>query len=129
ERLLERPMWLYVFGHELTHAASGLLFGAKIHSFKAKSTGGEVRLSKSNAFIALSPYIFPVYALVLIAIYAVTRHWWDPPQLKPVFQFLLGLTVAFHAMLTFSAIHKHQTDLKVLGFFLSGVLIVFGNVL
>ncbi len=129
ERFLARPMWLYVFGHELTHALTGVLSGAKVHSFKAKSTGGEVRLSKSNAFIALSPYVVPLYALAIILVYAITRHWWNPPQLVPAFQFVLGLTMSFHISLTISAIHKHQPDLKVLGFFLSGVLICLGNVL
>ena len=55
--------------------------------------------------------------------------WWNPPQLRPVFQFLLGMAVAFHMSLTISAVHSHQADLKVLGFFLSSVLIVIGNVL
>ncbi len=129
ERFVAKPMWLYVFGHELTHVVSGVLSGAKIHSFKAKSTGGEVRLSKSNAFIALSPYIFPLYALIMLGVYAITHHWWNPPQLFPVFQYLLGVAIAFHISLTISAIHKHQPDLKVLGHFLSGVLIALGNVL
>lgn len=129
ERLLTRPMWLYVFGHEMTHALTGMLSGAKVHSFKARSTGGEVRLSKSNAFIALSPYIVPLYLLVVVLIYTVTRRWWNPPQLLPAFQFLLGVALAFHISLTVSAVHRHQPDLKVLGLFLSGVLIVIGNTL
>ena len=129
ERLLTKPMWLYVFGHEMTHALTAVLSGAKVHSFKAKSTGGEVRLSKSNAFIAISPYIIPIYLVVIVLVYAVTRRWWNPPQLLPVFQFLLGAALAFHISLTISAIHRHQPDLKVLGFFLSGVLILMGNTL
>lgn len=129
ERVLSRPMWLYVFGHEMTHALTGLLSGAKVHSFKAKSSGGEVRLSKSNAFIALSPYVIPIYLVGVALIYAMTRHWWNPPQLLPVFQFMLGLALAFHISLTISAVHRHQPDLKVLGFFLSGVLILMGNTL
>ncbi|MBV9079587.1 MAG: hypothetical protein JO102_00545, partial [Elusimicrobia bacterium] len=51
ERVTARPMWLYVVGHELTHAASGLLSGARIYSLRAGSHGGEVELSKSNGFI------------------------------------------------------------------------------
>src|SRR4051812_1792564 len=68
ERILARPMWLYVFGHELTHAVTGLMSGARIHSFKARSHGGEVELSKANAFIALSPYVVPLYAVLLIGV-------------------------------------------------------------
>lgn len=129
ERLLVKPMWLYVVGHELTHVFTGVLSGARVHSFEAKSNGGQVKLSKSNAVIALSPYIVPFYGLGLILVYVVTRHWWNPPQLRLVFQFLLGAALAFHISLTVSAIHKHQSDLKVLGFFLSGVLILMGNLL
>jgi hypothetical protein len=129
ERLITKPMWLYVVGHELTHAISGLMMGAKVHSFKAKSSGGEVRLSKSNAFIALSPYIVPLYALLLAGLYALTRYAWNPPYLRPAFEFAMGAAMTFHASLTISAIHKHQPDLKVLGHFLSAELILLGNVL
>ena len=46
ERFLTKPMNVYVFGHELTHAITGILSGAKVHSFKSSSKGGEVRLSR-----------------------------------------------------------------------------------
>lgn len=127
EKLIRRPMWLYVFGHELTHAFTGLLSGARIHSFKAGTKGGEVRLSKSNAFIALSPYIFPLYAIGVVVIFAGIQHFWPKRETMWIFQFLLGMAMAFHISLTFAAFHKHQSDLKVLGFFLSGTLIVLGN--
>ena len=129
ERLVARPMWLYVVGHELTHAFSGLLSGAKIYSLRAGSHGGEVRLSKSNGFIALSPYVVPFYAIVVLGLYAAARKWWNPPAVFPSFQVLLGAALAFHFSLTFSALHGHQSDLKVLGFALSGVLIAIGNAL
>jgi len=95
-RWIHKPMWFYVLGHELTHAASGLLSGAKIHSLKAGSKGGEVRLSKTNAFVALSPYIFPFYTVLFLLIYALIRHWWEPKELDYAFQFIMGLTLAFH---------------------------------
>jgi len=40
ERLFHKPMWLYVIGHELTHAVSGFLSGARIYKFKVSSKGG-----------------------------------------------------------------------------------------
>lgn len=128
-RLLFKPVWLYVFGHELTHAISGFLSGARIYSFKASAAGGEVKLSKSNAFIALAPYVVPIYTAFIIAVYAVTRHWWLNIWGERGFQFLLGLSLAFHLSMTFSAVHGRQSDLKILGFFLSGVLIILGNTL
>lgn len=129
ERMLTKPMWLYVVGHELTHAVSGLLSGAKIYSLRAGSKAGEVQLSKSNAFIALSPYVVPFYAVVVVALYAAAHRWWHPPAVVPTFQVLLGATLAFHFSLTFSAIHGQQSDLKIVGFFLSTVVIAIGNAL
>lgn len=129
ERLIAKPMWLYVVGHELTHAVSGVLSGAKIYSLKATAKNGEVQLSKSNAFIALSPYVVPFYAVLVVALYAAAKRWWFPPAVAPSFQILLGASLAFHFSLTFQAVHGQQTDLKVLGIFLSCVLIAIGNAL
>lgn len=127
EQLLKKPMWIYVVGHELTHAVSGIMSGARVHSFKATSKGGEVKLSKSNAFIALSPYIIPFYSILVILTYALAVHFWPRNEVVWGFEVLLGATLAFHLSLTWSALHKHQSDLKVLGFLLSGVLIALGN--
>jgi hypothetical protein len=129
ERIFNRPMWLYVFGHELTHAISGLLTGARIYQFKASSKGGEVRLSKSNAFVAISPYIIPLYLIVVVALYAIIKNWYSSQWLDMGFQFLLGATLAFHISLTAHAVHRHQSDLKVMGMFLSVVIITLGNAL
>jgi hypothetical protein len=129
ERLISKPMWLYIVGHELTHAVSGILSGAKIHSIHAGSKDGEVHLSKSNAFIALSPYVVPFYAVIVVVLYAAARRWWNPPQILPTFQLLLGFTLALHFSLTFTAVHGQQSDLKVVGFFLSTILIAVGNAL
>jgi hypothetical protein len=129
ERMLPRPMWLYVVGHELTHAVSGLLSGAKIHSIKASHKEGEVRLSKSNAFIALSPYVLPFYSGLVLILYAIAKSIWPPATILPTFQVLLGATLAFHFSLTLSALHRQQSDLRVVGFFLSGMIIAVGNAL
>ena len=129
QKVIHKPLWFYVFAHELTHAISGLLSGARIHSFKATSKGGEVRLSKSNAFVALSPYIVPFYTVLAIVIYALIQRWWPHPLQTPLFQFFIGMTLAFHWFFTWEAVHTHQPDLKILGLFLSGVLILLGNVL
>jgi hypothetical protein len=45
------------------------------------------------------------------------------------FQFVLGLTLAFHLSMTASAIHKKQPDLKVMGIFLSVMVIAIMNTL
>jgi hypothetical protein len=129
EKILTKPMTLYVFGHELTHAISGILSGAKIHSFRATSKGGEVRMSHSNLFVALSPYIVPIYAIAIILVVSLVRIWWKHPFLPPVFQFFLGASLAFHFSMTANAVHKKQPDLKIMGLFLSAIVIAIGNAL
>src|SRR5215475_12752418 len=65
--LLPKPMWVYVFGHELTHALWAWLFGGRVKQFKATSQGGHVVVTKSNFLIALAPYFFPLYAVLVVA--------------------------------------------------------------
>jgi hypothetical protein len=59
--LLPKPMWIYVFGHELTHALWAWLFGGQVKKMKVSSAGGQVVVSKSNFLIVLAPYFFPLY--------------------------------------------------------------------
>jgi hypothetical protein len=53
--LLPKPMWIYVFGHELTHVLWVWLFGGSVKKFKVTSNGGHVIVDKTNFIIALSP--------------------------------------------------------------------------
>jgi hypothetical protein len=52
---LPTPMWIYVVGHELTHALWALMFGGRVKRFKATSRGGHVVVTKSNSLIVLAP--------------------------------------------------------------------------
>src|SRR6267142_2104990 len=64
-----RPIRTYVFGHELSHALAAWMSGANVKHFRVSKRGGSVSVSKSNIFIALAPYILPLYALAAMAIY------------------------------------------------------------
>jgi hypothetical protein len=67
--LLPKPMWVYVFGHELTHVLWTWLLGGKVKKFKASATGGHVVVNKSNFVIALAPYFFPIYAALVVVVF------------------------------------------------------------
>lgn len=56
--------YIYVLGHELTHAVAILMCGGKILEFKATAHGGHVTSYKSNIFISLSPYFVPLWMIV-----------------------------------------------------------------
>src|SRR5438552_16436943 len=75
--LLPKPMWIYVFGHELTHALWAWLFGGRVQRFKATPDGGHVVVSKTNFFIALAPYFFPLYAAIVVALFSVGHLVWN----------------------------------------------------
>src|SRR5205809_4457967 len=72
--LLPKPMWIYVFGHELTHALWTWLQGGRVKKFKASAKGGQVVVTRSNFLVALAPYFFPVYAVLVVLVF-LTGHW------------------------------------------------------
>jgi len=128
--LLPRPMWLYVFGHELTHAVWTWAFGGSVKGFKAGSKGGHVITTKNNFLIALAPYFFPFYALVVVAIYVLGDliwHW--RYSYRPWFDVLLGAAYAFHVTLTWEILKTRQTDITSQGWLFSAVVIFLGNLL
>ena len=75
--VLPKPMWIYVFGHELTHAVWTWIFGGRVKRFQAASHGGQVIITKSNFIIALAPYFFPLYAVLLVAVFFIGDLLWQ----------------------------------------------------
>jgi hypothetical protein len=126
--LLPKPMWVYVFGHELTHALWTWLFGGRVKRFKTSSRGGHVLITKTNFLIVLAPYFFPLYAVLLIAGFAVGHLVWNWSQYLVWFHLLLGTAYAFHVTLTWTALQTEQTDITSQGWLFSAVVIYLGNV-
>ncbi len=127
--LLPRPMLIYVFGHELTHALWTWLFGGRVKRFRVSSKGGHVQITKSNALIALAPYFFPVYAVLTILIYGTGHLIWNWKPYSAWFHLLLGASYAFHVTLTWHTLQTEQSDITSQGYFFSAVVIVLGNLL
>jgi hypothetical protein len=125
--LLPKPMWVYVVGHELTHAVWAWLFGAELKAFKATSKGGHVIVTKSNFLIALAPYFFPLYATIIVAIYAAAQLLWNWSPYVVWFHLLLGAAYAFHITLTWHVLQTEQTDITEQGYLFSAVVIFLGN--
>ncbi len=126
--MLPKPMWIYVFGHELTHAVWTWLFGGSVRKFRATSNGGHVVVSKSNFFIALAPYFFPLYAILVVAVFATGHLIWNWRSYLVWFHLLVGAAYAFHVSLTFHTLKTRQTDITSQGYLFSAVVIFLGNV-
>ena len=122
------PMRTYVFGHELTHALAAWLSGGKVKHFHVSKKGGHVVVTKSNIFVSLAPYMFPLYTgLLLLAYFAAA---WFYPVFQTywrLFLLLMGASFGFHLALTRFALSQGQPDLKPSGLFLSAVVIYLGN--
>ncbi|SPE52248.1 conserved membrane hypothetical protein [Verrucomicrobia bacterium] len=126
--LLPKPMWIYVFGHELTHALWTWLMGGKVKRFKASANGGHVVVSKSNFLISLAPYFFPLYALLVVLVFLVGHWLWNWRPYVVWFHLLLGAAYAFHLTLTWHILKHSQTDITEQGYLFSAVVVFLGNV-
>jgi hypothetical protein len=124
--MLPKPMWIYVLGHELTHALWTWLFGGKVKKMKVTSSGGHVVISKTNFLIALAPYFFPLYVVLVVGVSALGHFIWNWPLVW--FHLCVGAAYAFHLTLTFHVLQTRQTDITSQGCLFSAVIIFLGNI-
>ena len=127
--LLPKPMWIYVFGHELTHALWTWLFGGQVKSMKVTSKGGHVIITKTNFLIVLAPYFFPLYVVLVVLAFAIGNYFWNWHSYLVWFHLLVGAAYAFHVTLTWHALQTRQSDITSQGYLFSAVVIFLGNVL
>lgn len=131
-----RPLRAYIFGHELTHAIWVWLCGGRVSDFQVSREGGYILTDTHNFWIALAPYFYPLYSLVVVLAYGVASLFYDVPHITATLLFLtplqwlfllLGATWAFHLSFTLWMIPKGQTDLTYHGTFFSLVVIYLLN--
>lgn len=129
--LVNRVLVLYVFGHELTHWFAAKFFLRETGDMKVGTKGGSVAVQKPNIWITLAPYFIPFYTIIWLLVYGIFRFGYGAPNslvLKILFAGI-GLTYAFHVVLTIHSLLQEQADLKQHGRYLSISLILFFNVL
>ncbi len=127
--VLQNPIKTYVFGHELSHAIWTWIFRGRVTGFHAGASGGSVTVSKSNVFISLAPYFFPVYTVLTMAVYFVAKAFWKVETYFEAYRFALGFTWAFHCVLTVYVMMKGQEDVRENGSVFSLFFIYFANAL
>ena len=97
--------------HELTHALFAWATFHRVVGFSAMRGGGHIRyIGRGNWLIAIAPYFFPTFTLIVIAVLT-----WLPPRQLELGAGVLGAAVAHHILSTWSEAHRHQTDLREVG--------------
>ena len=100
--------------------------------------GGYIVTDTHNFWIALAPYFYPLYSLVVIVLYGAASVFYNVAHsdatllmMTPVqwLFFLLGVTWSFHLSFTIWMIPKGQSDLTTHGTFFSLVVIYLMNLL
>jgi hypothetical protein len=124
---LPRPRWLYVFGHELTHAIWVMILGGRVQRFHVGRDGGHVLADRTNTWIALAPYFFPIYSVLAIAIYGICGLFLDVAPYRWLLYAAIGATLAMHLSFACWMIPKGQPDLHYGGTFFSLVVIYLLN--
>ena len=134
----DQLLYLYVFGHELTHVIFIYLCGGKVFgNIRVSVTGGHVVTNKSNWLISLSPYFVPFYTVLIGTAFLVARLLVDlnatiefgPLAFKPMYVFyaLLGFTWTMHIYYTLTIRLNEQPDLHMNGTPLSLLVIYLAN--
>ena len=124
---LPRPIVLYVFGHELTHALWVWLMGGRVSRFRVSREGGHIVTNRTNFWIALAPYFFPLYSMLAIVAYGISSLFFNVQPYGRLLYAAIGVTWAFHFTFTCWMVPKNQTDLRDHGTFFSLVLIYLMN--
>ena len=121
-------LYLYVLGHELTHAVFVVLFRGRVTEFHVSTQGGYITTNKTNMVIALSPYFVPFWAVVAAVIYGGLGLFMElGTRWDLAFFAVIGVTWTFHMVWTLWMIPRDQPDLRDNGTLLSLVVIYLAN--
>ena len=117
---------IYIVIHECSHALSVILTHNKIYAFKVGKDHGYVKTNKTNLFIRLSPYLFPLAPALCVALHylclAYDRYHQQTSDLKThgiifLFAFFYTITTYYNVKLIYRAtsdIDKKQITLSLL---------------
>jgi hypothetical protein len=126
---LPKPVLVYVFGHELTHALWVWIMGGRVSKFRVSREGGHIITDRNNFWIALAPYFFPIYSILAIGLYGLTSLFLNVQPYGRLLYAAIGVTWAFHLTFSVWMIGKNQSDLRDQGTFFSLVVIYLMNLL
>jgi len=121
---------IYVLGHEVTHWIVAKIFRRHTGAMHLGWHSGSVEVTEPNACIVLAPYCVPFYFVLALGGIAFCSLWMKmTTHFQVVAGGVMGLSYAYHLVLTFQALRRSQADMKHCGWLLSMVLILGCNLL
>ena len=126
--VLNKPIRTYVIGHELTHALWVVLLRGRVKRITVGKQGGAVYATKVSPLIALAPYFFPIYMLIVLGLYALVRQLAPAYASRGAMLFAVGFTWSFHLLLNTWMLAHEQDDVRVGGVIFSYIAIYLLNV-
>jgi hypothetical protein len=126
---LNRPVRLYIFSHELAHLLAAWAGGVSGGELSVRRDGGSVRVGRVTFWIALAPYVIPLYSLATVLIFGLIPDTAVPGWFPGLLPLLLGITWSFHVTFTLFAVCQPQSDFRAYGTFGSLSVILCLNLL
>ena len=126
---LPRPVRTYVLAHELSHALWGAVMGARVVRMNVAKRSGSVTLTKTNVLITLAPYFFPLYTVIVVALYYLLMPFADVARWQAWWLGSVGFTWSFHLTFTLSTLSHEQSDIEAHGRIFSYAMIYIMNLL
>ncbi len=122
-------IYVYVLGHELTHALAAKLCGGKVQSFSIDFDGGYVETDTDNVFIALAPYFVPFWMLCWMLLLWLANLAYPFASYGPWFCAGFGFWWSFHLYWTVWVIPREQPDMLENGMVFSLLVVILMNIL
>ncbi|MCH2206738.1 MAG: hypothetical protein MK132_12815 [Lentisphaerales bacterium] len=120
----------YIFGHELAHWIFAKLFMKETKNFKVGKDGGAVQVKDPNVWVVLAPYFYPTFTIMWLPFWFLFSHFQKEIQYSfQIFFVMLGMSWAYHLVLTLYALKFEQSDIEKYGRPLSFSIIFLFNML
>lgn len=121
--------FLSIFEHEATHMLFAVLTFHSPRNIEINQGGGgsfSFR-GRGNWLIALAPYFFPTFAVLVMA--ASLLYAWTGEPLPNQYWAVFGVMTGYHIASTLLEIHPKQTDFKVAGYVFSLLFLPGANLI
>ena len=115
--LLYRPAALFRASHQMFSLLAVWLFGGQVASVegggdgKGKGEKGALadRAAQGSPLVAFSPYVIPLPTVLACALGWILTRWWDRAVVDAPISVLIGVTSAFHWIMTADELQQQRT--------------------